>query len=61
MNTSEFLDEVYFLVWGNNDPYTYDISFEKTIEKLKDIIGFEYDNQEDLWNILFHSQPINFQ
>ena len=32
---------------GNNDPYTYDISFEKTIEQLKDIIGFEYDNEEE--------------
>jgi len=47
MTTSEFLDEVYFLVWGNNDPYTYEISFERTIEKLKDELGFEYDNQEE--------------
>ena len=47
MTTSEFLDEVYFLVWGNKDPYTYHISFEKTIEQLKDIIGFEYDNEEE--------------
>ena len=47
MNTSEFLDEVYFLAWGNNDPYTYEISFERTIEKLKDELGFEYDNQDE--------------
>jgi|TARA_B100001094_G_scaffold181248_1_gene175638 hypothetical protein len=47
MKTSEFLDEVYFLAWGSNDPYTYDMSFEKTLERLKDEMGFEYDNQEE--------------
>ena len=53
MKTSEFLDEVYFLAWGSNDPYTYDMSFEKTLERLKDEMGFEYDNQEenDSWKL----------
>ena len=45
MTTGEFIDEVYFLAWGNNDPYTYDISFARTIEKLKDELGFEYDEE----------------
>lgn len=48
MTTSEFIDEVYFLAWRNNDPYTYDIPFDKTINKLKEEMGFEYDNEEDL-------------
>ena len=47
MTTSEFLVVVYFLAWGNNDPYTYDISFARTIEKLKDELGFEYDEQQE--------------
>ena len=47
MNKSEFNEEVYFLAWGNNDPYTYDISFARTIEKLKDELGFEYDEQPE--------------
>ena len=47
MNQSEFNEEVYFLAWGNNDPYTYDISFARTIEKLKDELGFEYDEQQE--------------
>ena len=47
MTTSEFIDEVYFLALGNNDPYTYDISFARTIEKLKDELGFQYDEQPE--------------
>ncbi len=47
MTTSEFIDEVYFLAWGNNDPYTYDIPFDKTINKLKEEMGFEYDHELD--------------
>jgi len=32
---SDFIDAVYLHVWGNNDPYTLELSFQETIEQLK--------------------------